>query len=194
MKKTFGLLGLATMLCVTAQAQTTLTAWTFDNLPIGINSSPSPSTGLGTASALGMNNTYNNTNSVSNPDIQSLAGSSSGGPKAGAFAVSAPSPGVAAMAGPPALPSAPKARSFPAAHLDIIKIKVSFDVYATADAEANLQVQYTTDGSTWNNATITSVGSGAVIQNNAVSSRPPTTVVGSYVNWPAAGTIRSRSI
>src|SRR5208282_2140644 len=79
MKKLFGLLGLATMLCVTAQAQTTLTAWTFDNLPIGINSSPQPSTGLGAASALGMNNSYNNTNSISNPDIQSLPGSSSGG-------------------------------------------------------------------------------------------------------------------
>src|SRR5690349_9311836 len=61
------------------QAGTTLTAWTFDNLAVGINSSPQPSTGLGTASALGMNNSYNNTNSVSNPDIQSLAGSSSGG-------------------------------------------------------------------------------------------------------------------
>ncbi len=69
-----------TVLCVTAQAQTTLTAWTFDNLPIGINASPSPSTGLGAASALGMSNSYNNTNSVSNPDVQSLAGSSSGGP------------------------------------------------------------------------------------------------------------------
>src|SRR5215510_13105948 len=63
-----------------AHAQNTLTAWTFDNLPIAANSSPQPSTGFGVASALGMNNSYNNTNSISNPDIQSLAGSSSGGP------------------------------------------------------------------------------------------------------------------
>ena len=62
-----------------AKAATTLTAWTFDNVAIGINASPSPSTGLGTASALGMGNAYNNTNSISNPDVQSLAGSSSGG-------------------------------------------------------------------------------------------------------------------
>src|SRR5215831_683410 len=67
-------------LCGAKAASTTLTAWTFDNDAIGINSSPAPSTGVGTASALGMANLFNNTNSVSNPDIQSLAGSSSGGP------------------------------------------------------------------------------------------------------------------
>ena len=61
-------------------AQTTLTAWTFDNLATGLNSSPQRSTGLGTASALGLGNSFNSTNSISNPDVQSLAGSSSGGP------------------------------------------------------------------------------------------------------------------
>jgi len=37
-----------------ARAQTTLTAWTFDNLSTGINGSPQPSTGFGIAGALGM--------------------------------------------------------------------------------------------------------------------------------------------
>src|SRR5882724_7247387 len=58
------------------QAQTTLTSWTFDNLSIGINGSPQPSTGFGTAGALGLGNSFNNTNSISNPDVQTLAGSS----------------------------------------------------------------------------------------------------------------------
>jgi len=52
-------------------ATTTLTAWTFDNLSIGANASPQPSTGIGSASALGMANTYNSTNSLSDPMIVS---------------------------------------------------------------------------------------------------------------------------
>src|SRR5262245_29456995 len=59
-----------------ANAQTTLSGWIFDNLTIGPSGSPAPSTGFGSASALGMDNSYNGTNSVSNPDIQSLSGSS----------------------------------------------------------------------------------------------------------------------
>ena len=54
-----------------ARAATTLTAWTFDNLAIGNNSSPAPSTGLGAASAIGLGVN-------SNPDVQSLPGSSTG--------------------------------------------------------------------------------------------------------------------
>ncbi len=63
-----------------SEAANTLTAWTFDNVAIGASASPAPSTGLGTASALGMGNSYNHTNSISNPYVQSLSGSSSGGP------------------------------------------------------------------------------------------------------------------
>src|SRR5262245_58625573 len=56
-----------------ARAASTLTSWTFDNVSVGPSSSPQPSFGFGTASAIGMG-------SDSNPDVQSLAGSSSGGP------------------------------------------------------------------------------------------------------------------
>src|SRR6516162_555785 len=64
---------------VGASAATTLTAWNFDNAAVGLSASPSPSTGLGVATAVGMGNSYNSTNSVSNPDVQSLSGSSTGG-------------------------------------------------------------------------------------------------------------------
>ena len=57
------------------------------------------------------------------------------------------------------------------------KIKVTFDVNATADAEANLQVQYSTDGSHWFNANIASAASG-VIANNSSSAN---TVNGAYL-------------
>ncbi len=58
------------------------------------------------------------------------------------------------------------------------KIKVSFDVYATPDAEANLQVQYTMNGSNWNNATISSGGTSGIVASNTSN---PNLVSGSYV-------------
>lgn len=184
MKKTFALIGLSTLLGMAAQAQTTLAGWTFDNDAIGLNASPSPSSGSGVASALGMGNSYNGTNSISNPDIQSLAGSSTGnsGPNSWRVRGHSSSVGNEGNGWSTAAPMGTQGAQFTANTVGYYKINFSFDVYATADAEANLQVQYTTDGKTWNNATITSVGTGAVIQNNAVSS-PTTnaTVVGSYV-------------
>ena len=159
------------------QAQTTLAAWTFDNLPVGLNSSPAPSTGFGSAGALGMNNSYNHTNSVSNPDIQSLAGSSSGGANSWrirgfSFANGSHGNGWSTNA-----PIGAQGAQFSGSSSGYYKIQVSFDVYATPDAEANLQVQYSTDGSHWFNALIASAASG-VIANNTASAN---TVTGSYI-------------
>lgn len=182
MKKIFGFLGLAIMLCVTARAQTTLTAWTFDNLPIGINSSPSPSTGLGTASALGMNNSYNNTNSISNPDVQSLAGSSSGNANSWRIRGFSTITGSHGNGWSTQAPIGTQGAQFSGSTFGYNKIKVSLDVYATPDAEANLQVQYTTDGSNWNNAIITSAGTLGAISNNTSN---PNIVIGSYVKLSA---------
>ena len=53
----------------------------------------------------------------------------------------------------------------------------SFDVYATADAEANLQVQYSTDGKTWFNANVGSAASGLIATNTTSSN----TVSGTYI-------------
>lgn len=159
------------------QAQTTLTAWTFDNLALGINGSPQPSTGLGTASALGMNNSYNNTNSVSNPDVQSLGGSSSGG--ANCWRVR----GYSTVAGSEGngwstnAPIGTQGAQFSGSTFGYYRIKASFDVYATADAEANLQVQYSTDGSHWYNANIVSANSGTIATNTSSAS----TVTGTYI-------------
>jgi hypothetical protein len=160
-----------------ARAQTTLTAWTFDNLPIAPNSSPQPSSGFGTAAALGFNNSFNNTNSVSNPDVQSLSGSSSGNPNSwrvrGAGAAPNGGNGWSTNA---AIGS--QGAQFSASTAGYYRILVSFDVNATPDAEANLLVQYTTEGTIWHNATITSVGTLGVIATNSVTNQ---TVMGSYV-------------
>lgn len=159
------------------KAATALTAWTFDNLAIGANGSPQPSTGLGSASALGMGNAYNKTNSVSNPDVQSLAGSSAGGANSWRIRGSGAAPfGGNGWSTNAAIGA--QGAQFAGSTFGFYKIGVSFDVYATADAEANLQVQYTTDGSTWNTANIASVGTlGTLVTNTA----DPGTVLGPYV-------------
>jgi hypothetical protein len=159
------------------KAATTLTAWTFDNSAIGINSSPQPSTGLGTASAQGMNNSYNNTNSLSNPDIQTLPGSSSGGANSWRVRGFSTSTGLRGNGWSTNAPIGTQGAQFTGSTFGYYKIKVSFDVYATADAEANLQVQYSSTGTNWYNANITSAASG-VIDTNTTS---PDTVDGTYI-------------
>jgi hypothetical protein len=183
MKKVFGIFGLAAMLGVTAQAQNTLGAWTFDNLPIGINSSPVPSTdssGFSKASALGMNNSYNSTNSISNPDVQSLAGSSSGGANCWRVRGFSSINGSHGNGWSTQAPIGTQGAQFSGSTFGYYKVKVTFDVYATSDAEANLQVQFATDGTgtNWNNATVTSGGTSAGIFNNNAD---PNTVIGSYI-------------
>jgi hypothetical protein len=181
------IVGIAAMLCITAHAQTTLSAWTFDNLPIGINSNPSPSTGQGVASALGMGNTYNNTNSISNPDIQSLAGSSSGGPNSWRIRGYSSANGYHGNGWSTNAPIGTQGVQFFGSTLGYYKIKIYFDVYATTDAEANLQVQYTTTAGTntttftnWYNANITSAGTnGGVLATNTDPTQG--TVLGTYV-------------
>src|SRR5215467_10248585 len=178
--KTRTLLSIATVLLTSlsgVKAATTLTAWTFDNVAIGANGSPQPSTGLGTASALGMNNSYNNTNSVSNPDIQSLAGSSSGGPNSWRVRGFSTNTGLRGNGWSTNAPIGTQGAQFTGSTVGYYKIKVSFDIYATADAEANLQVQYSTDGTNWFNANIASATAGVIATNTSSAN----TVNGTYI-------------
>ena len=149
-----------------SKAATTLAAWTFDNVAIGASSSPAASAGSGTASAIGLG---------SIPNVQSLAGSSSGG--ANSWQLSGWSDSAAIGA---------QGAQFAASTVGYYQIQVSFDVYATVNAEASLQVQYTTEGSIWHNATITSVGTSGVIASNTVTTN--SLVVGSYVILTNNGT------
>ena len=161
------------------QAQSTITAWTFDNNGIGANASPAPSTGSGTAAALGMNNSYNNTNSISNPDILSSAGSST---PALPDAWRVRGNGAAPNAGNGWSSQAPigtQGAQFLASTVGFNNIQIAFDIDTTAQAEANLELLYTINGTTWINATLTSAGSaGGTLLNNSSS---PNTVLGSYI-------------
>jgi hypothetical protein len=163
-----------------AHAQT-ITAWTFDNIGVATSVyNPAPSTGSGLASALGMNNSFNNTNSISNPDVLSSAGSST------------PSlPDAWRVRGAGAAPNSGNGWSSQAAigtqgaefAVDTSlynNITISFDINTTAQAERNLAVLYTlndTVGSpTWLNATITSAGLGSIQTASGIN-----TIAGNYV-------------
>jgi hypothetical protein len=70
---------------------------------------------------------------------------------------------------------------FAASTLGYNNITVKFDWYATTQGEANMQLQYTVNGTTWNNVQLTLGGSdgGLVVSNNTTSAN---TVNGWFVS------------
>ena len=114
-----------------------------------------------------MANSYNGTNSLSNPEVVNLIGSSNGGTNAWQI-----SGGGAAPNGgngwSTAAPLGSQGVQFSGSTFGYYRVMLSFDVYATPDAEANLQVQYTTEGTIWFNATNITVGwNGDALVNNS---------------------------
>jgi len=172
----------------TVQAQT-ITAWQFDNdyvAPVApaldYNASPAPATGSGVATALGMSNTYNNTNSISNPDILSSSGSSTAALPY-AWRVRGAGTGTSAGNGWSSLaPIASQGASFAASTAGYNTINVSVDIDTTAQAERNLAILYTLNDAvgspSWLNATLTSAGNLGSIVNNTTSAN---TISGNYV-------------
>lgn len=144
-------LSLLTLVGAKAQSTSTITAWTFDNLAVATNNSPTPSTGLGTATGLGMNNSYNSTNSINVDDVIGTAGSST--PGAGATnswrirgGGTAPNGGNGWSS---QAPIGTQGAEFDASTVGYNSIHISFDLYFTTQAEAKMAVEYTTNGTTW---------------------------------------------
>jgi hypothetical protein len=140
-----------------AEAATTLTAWNFDSAGgPGINASPGPSTGFGTAGVFGFGGS-------SSPTLGSQAGGSTPGlPMAWSVGNAG---GVTVGWSTNAAIGAQGAR-FAASTLGYYQIQVSFDIYARTNSEAALLVQYSQDGLFWQNANITSAGSAGILATN----------------------------
>jgi len=163
-----------------------IAAWTFQNDAIGVNNSPAPSTGSGTASSIGMNiyptpnvgattddvlngkNSDTGANGVSNTTqiwrIRAQAGTNG-----------------AANGWSSAAPIGTQGVQFATSTLGFDDIAINFDWYATTQGEANLQLEYTTDGINWQNVPLALSGSdgGLTVLTNSAS---PNTVDGSYVS------------
>jgi hypothetical protein len=163
-----------------------ISAWTFENDAVGMNNSPAPSTGTGTASSIGMN-IYPTPNVGVTTDDVLLGKSSDTGTNTVAdttniwriraqAGANGPANGWSSLA-----PIGTQGGVFAASTVGFTGINVSFDWYTTTQGEANLQLEYTTDGTTFTNVPITLGGSdaGLVAKTNTTSAN---TVMGSYVS------------
>lgn len=181
----------AALVAASTQAQTTIVDWDFDGLgtQAAPYNSPAPSTGSGTATVLGMNNDYNDGASPSLPyaDITATAGASTG---SGSFAWRIRGGSVAGGAGTPNgwstnAPIGTQGAMFSSSTAGYTGIKVSFDLFTTAQAEANIAFLYTTDGSTWTPAAMTYTGALSTQSQNNSSS--PLTLIGPYLQLKQSG-------
>ena len=170
-----GVLLLASLFAVKANGTYTIDSWVFDG---GLAIAPpyntaTPSTGLGTASAL-INFSYNgNSFGTANAGVYVQSGASSGSGSKAWRIQGAPGSGWNTNA-----PIGAQGAQFGGSTVGYYQIKFSFDVYATADSEKALQVQYNIDGSTnWFNVTNIS---GITVLNNANPNN--NLVVGSYIS------------
>jgi hypothetical protein len=152
-----------------------ITDWDFDaaGAVAAPDNSPSPSTGSGTATTLGMNNSYNGTTSTASDDVLATAGASTG---SGSYAWrirGTPGNGYSSSA-----PIGSQGAEFDSSTAGYDDIAISFDVYFTTQAPAKIELEYTTDGTTWINASqLTYAANPAYILNNTTSAN---TVNGTY--------------
>ena len=169
-----------------------VTQWTFENYSTTaatLTNSPTPSTGTGTAGSIGMDGYPTPNPGVTTDDVlQGVAGDTGLNGNADTtniFRVRA----QAGTAGPAngwssTAPIGAQGAQFFASTVGYNAINVSFDWYATNKGEANLQLEYTNDGTTWINVPIALSGSDAdlLVLNNSTSTN---TVMGSYVSGSA---------
>ncbi len=163
-----------------------ITAWTFENSAIALTNSPAPSTGAGTAKSIGMD-VYPTPNIGVTTDDVLLGSTGDTGVNGNTnisqiWRVRAQAGSSGAANGWSSLaPIGTQGAVFAASTVGYTNITVSFDWYATNQGEANLQLQYTTDGTTWHNVPLNLTGSdaGLALINNTTSAN---TVKGSYVS------------
>ena len=129
----------------------------------GTNTHPTPNIGVGTATELGMTNSYPFvgtscsgpcTGSVNKDDITSTVGGTDQNLTAEAWRVRGTSTNVGNNTGPgwnTAAPQYTQGAEFAVSTAGHFNIVVQFDWYTTAQIVRDLQTQYTTNGTTWTN-------------------------------------------
>ncbi len=169
-----------------------ITAWTFENNAIAVDNGPIPSTGTGTAASIGMATYATPSIGVTTDDVLEGAtgdtGTNGNADLTNIWRVRAQAAtgGGASNGWSSTAPIGAQGAVFSASTAGYTNINVSFDWYATTQGEANLQLQYTTDGVTWKNVALTLSGSdtGLALKTNTTSTN---TVNGSYVSITGGG-------
>jgi MYXO-CTERM domain-containing protein len=171
--------------CGSAHAQAVITDWNFGSVAVTAApyNSPTPTTGSGTATSLGMTNsytytsggTYEGTGSVTSDDVanDSPSGSSNGSTLGNGDVWRIRGASGTGTSGKDnngwnnSAPEYSQGAEFDVSTAGYTNISLSFDWAATTQGVGNLQVEYTTDGSTW-----TTVGSvlSATVDNNPTAS------------------------
>jgi hypothetical protein len=174
-----------------AQAQTTIAGWNFENLAI-TNYSPDPAPSLNncvgalSVNSIGMNIYATPAVGTNDPDITQGANSDTGGN--GISNLTQVWRVRAQLAGNGWSSQAPVGTQGAQFNVDttgFTNIVVSFDWYLTKRGEANLQLEYTTNGSTWINVPIAipAAQSGSSLQFvDNTTDTDPNSVQGYYVN------------
>jgi hypothetical protein len=190
MKTILSIAALTAAFLSTAQAAT-ITAWNFENDPLAVNNNPAPSTGSGTASSIGMNIYPTPNVGVTTDDVLDGAAGDTGtngvADLTQIWRVRAQAGANGAANGWSSLaPIGTQGAVFGASTAGFHAITISFDWYATNQGEANLQLEYTTDGVTFHNVPLTLGGSdsGLAALTNSSSAN---TVNGSYVHIMGGG-------
>lgn len=166
---------------VAAQA-TTITDWDFGGVGVvAPDNSPAPTTGSGTATSLGMTNSYTYTTkgastgvgSVTDDDVtnDSVSGTANGSTLGNGDvwrirgAAGTGTTGTTNNGWNNSAPEYSQGAEFDASTAGYSNISLSFNWAATTQGIANMQVQYTTNGSTWTN-----IGSvlTATVDNNTI--------------------------
>ena len=143
------LVAILLLAAVQAHAQTVITAWNFDarGTVAPPDNSPAPTTGSGRAVVLGMTNTYNGTTSTADADVTAQGGASTG---AGSYSWrirGSPGNGWSTQA-----PIGTQGAEFDASTVGYSNVVISFDAFFSTQAPAKMELEYTTNGSTWINA------------------------------------------
>ncbi len=158
MKRTFVLLGLATMLGIAAEAQTTIVGWSFENDPIlAPTPNPAPSTnnceGNVSVACIGMELFGGGT--VDYPDVLQGVTKDTGVNLITNITKVWRCRGNPGNGWTSTAPVGTQGAQFNVDTTGFSGINVAFDWYITTQGEANLQLQYTTDGINWSNVPIT---------------------------------------
>jgi hypothetical protein len=165
----------------------TIAAWSLENDAVAVNNSPAPSSGSGTASSIGMA-TYPTPNvGVNTDDVlvgkNSDTGANNVADLTNTWRVRAQAGSNGAANGwSSAAPIGAQGAVFAASTVGFNgPINITFDWYSTTQGEANLQLEYTTDGTDFMNVPLTLSGSdtGLQVLTNSTSAN---TVSGSYVS------------
>lgn len=130
-----------------AASATTITSFTFDQLVIGVNNSPAPAVGSGTASMIGLTNNFTANPSIATGDILN-AGASSGGGFAWRIRGNGASPnngnGWAAAA-----PLHSQGSEYLVSTVGFDNIVLTYDWQPTTQGVKHQQVLYTINGTDW---------------------------------------------